>query len=248
MKKKCYVWYALILLLLSKSILCILGNLCRPRLIKDHFFLSFQSQWMCFTRWGLQTFYNKSFGLSGPKLYLRPTESESILASWFFFSIHSESKGSYLWILPSFCWTKRIISWFRRYQKHWTSNNSNKEGYILSTLYELNLTAMSCVLYLSPRFLGCTNNLQYAAGRYVRGNLIPALLSNNPWLWWLDNYASSICPSALRRRNGSSFLLLLSLTLIHCLLWGYHHLFHLSYQFNPYFSNLHFQKNIIQIL
>lgn len=150
---------------------------------------------------------------------------------FFFLSIHSESKGSYLWILPSFCWTKRIISWFRRYQKHWTSNNSNKEGYILSTLYELNLTAMSCVLYLSPRFLGCTNNLQYAAGRYVRGNLVPALLSNNPWLWWLDNYASSICPSALRRRNGSSFLLLLSLTLIHCLLWGYHHLFHLSYQY-----------------
>lgn len=49
--------------LLLNSILIIWKRKCRPRLIEDHFSLSFNhcgSQWVCFTRGGLQTTANHS--------------------------------------------------------------------------------------------------------------------------------------------------------------------------------------------
>lgn len=165
------MWYALILLLLFKSISYILGNLCGFSIIANvlHEMRSLnllqQIIWIVWSQTLSETYWIRVY-----------------TSQWIFFppSIHSEGKDCYIWILPSFCWTGRIISWFRRYQKHWTSSNSNEEGYILSTLYELNLTAMWCVLYLSLRFLGCTTNLQYATGRYFRGNLVPALTEHPP--------------------------------------------------------------------
>ena len=42
-------------------------------------------------------------------------------------------------------------------------------GSILSALYELNLTAMFCVLYLSLKFLGYSINPQFVVGRQIRG-------------------------------------------------------------------------------
>ena len=42
---------------------------CRSRLNSGSFLPQFQSQCMCFTRWGLPIIYNKSLGMSGPEFY-----------------------------------------------------------------------------------------------------------------------------------------------------------------------------------